>query len=88
VIGAPSHGGLSALMDSSASRELWRHARSNILIVNPDAPGTLTTADDWSELAPPRPATGAADRPTRNRARERLIRGSHDDRGPVGHDLR
>ena len=38
VIGAPSHGGLSALMDDSASRELWRHADSNILIVNPDAP--------------------------------------------------
>jgi len=55
VIGAPTHGGLSALMDSSASRELWRHARSNILIVNPDAPGTLTTADDWSQLAPAEP---------------------------------
>ncbi len=41
VIGAPTHGGLPALMDDSASRELWRHARSNILIVNPDAPGTL-----------------------------------------------
>ena len=42
VISAPSHGGLSALMDGSASRELWRHARSNVLIVNPDAPGTLS----------------------------------------------
>ncbi len=41
VIGTPTHGGLSALMDGSASRELWRHARSNVLIVNPDAPGTL-----------------------------------------------
>jgi hypothetical protein len=29
-------------MDGSASRELWRHARSNVLIVNPDAPGTLS----------------------------------------------
>jgi MFS transporter, ACDE family, multidrug resistance protein len=38
VVGAPTHGGLSALMDASASRELWRHARSNILVVNPDAP--------------------------------------------------
>jgi predicted MFS family arabinose efflux permease/nucleotide-binding universal stress UspA family protein len=38
VIGAPTHGGLSALMDASASRELWRHARSNIVIVNPAAP--------------------------------------------------
>ena len=40
VVGAPSHGGLPALMDGSASRELWRHARSNVLIVNPYAPGT------------------------------------------------
>ena len=55
VIGAPTHGGLSALMDDSASRELWRHARSNILIVNPDAPGTLADADDKSELAPSQP---------------------------------
>jgi len=38
VLGAPTHGGLSALMDASASRELWRHARSNILIINPEAP--------------------------------------------------
>jgi MFS transporter, ACDE family, multidrug resistance protein len=51
VIGAPSHGGLPALMDDSASQELWRHARSNILIVNPGAPGTLTTLDDGNELA-------------------------------------
>jgi hypothetical protein len=26
-------------MDGSASRELWRHTRSNVLIINPDAPG-------------------------------------------------
>ena len=51
VIGAPSHGGLPALMDDSASQELWRHARSNILILNPDAPGTPTTLDDANELA-------------------------------------
>jgi MFS transporter, ACDE family, multidrug resistance protein len=51
VIGAPSHGGLPALMDDSASQELWRNARSNILIVNPDAPGTPTTLDDGNELA-------------------------------------
>jgi MFS transporter, ACDE family, multidrug resistance protein len=38
VIGAPTHGGLAALMDASASRELWRHASSNILIINPAAP--------------------------------------------------
>ena len=45
VIGAPTHGGLPALMDERASRELWRHARSNVLVVNPDAPGA---PDDWS----------------------------------------
>jgi MFS transporter, ACDE family, multidrug resistance protein len=38
VIGASTHGGLPALMDDSASHELWRHTRSNILIVNADAP--------------------------------------------------
>jgi ACDE family multidrug resistance protein len=38
VVGAPTHGGLSALMDDSASRELWRTARTNIVIVNPEAP--------------------------------------------------
>jgi nucleotide-binding universal stress UspA family protein len=50
VIGAPTHGGLSALMDGSASRELWRHARSNVLIVNPDAPGTLSGRSADAEL--------------------------------------
>ena len=38
VIGTPTHGGLPALMDASASQELWRHAHSNIVIINPDAP--------------------------------------------------
>jgi MFS transporter, ACDE family, multidrug resistance protein len=38
VVGAPTHGGLPALMDASASRELWHHARTNIVIVNPNAP--------------------------------------------------
>jgi MFS transporter, ACDE family, multidrug resistance protein len=37
VLGAPTHGGLPALMDASASRELWRHTRSNVLIINPAA---------------------------------------------------
>jgi nucleotide-binding universal stress UspA family protein len=50
VIGAPSHGGLPALMDGSASRELWRHARSNVLIVNPDAPGTVSVRSADAEL--------------------------------------
>jgi ACDE family multidrug resistance protein len=45
VLGAPTHGGLPALMDASASQELWRHARSNILIINPDAPPVHITAD-------------------------------------------
>ena len=51
VIGAASHGRLPALMDDSASQELWRHARSNIVIVNPDAPQTQIAPDDWTELA-------------------------------------
>ena len=50
VIGAPTHGGLPALMDGSASRELWRHTRSNVLIVNPDAPGTLGDRSAEAEL--------------------------------------
>jgi ACDE family multidrug resistance protein len=35
VVGAPTHGGLPALMDASASRELMRRAKSHIVIVNP-----------------------------------------------------
>jgi nucleotide-binding universal stress UspA family protein len=50
VIGAPTHGGLPALMDGSASRELWRHTRSNVLIVNPDAPGTMGDRSAEAEL--------------------------------------
>jgi nucleotide-binding universal stress UspA family protein len=38
VIGAPTRGGLAALMDESSSTELLKHARSHVLIVNPDAP--------------------------------------------------
>ena len=51
VVGASTHGGLPALMDGSASRELWRHARSNVLVVNPDAPGGVPAEDLWRELA-------------------------------------
>ncbi len=51
VVGAPTHGGLPALMDGSASRELWRHARSNVLVVNPDAPDGVPAEDLWRELA-------------------------------------
>jgi MFS transporter, ACDE family, multidrug resistance protein len=50
VVGAPSHGGLAALADESASRELWRHARSNILVVNPDAPGGPADVSADAEL--------------------------------------
>jgi len=50
VIGAPAHGGLPALMDGSASRELWRHARSNVLVVNPDAPRPLSDRSADAEL--------------------------------------
>jgi MFS transporter, ACDE family, multidrug resistance protein len=62
VIGTPTHGGLPALMDDSASQELWRHARSNILVVNPDAPGTFVTDARWAEFARPGPVgpAGAA----------------------------
>jgi MFS transporter, ACDE family, multidrug resistance protein len=53
VVGAPTHGGLPALMDGSASRELWRHARSNVLVVNPDAPGAgLGVVEDQAEGVP------------------------------------
>jgi MFS transporter, ACDE family, multidrug resistance protein len=44
VVGAPSHGGLSALMDASASQELMRHTSSNVLIVNPAAPTLAVTS--------------------------------------------
>jgi ACDE family multidrug resistance protein len=51
VVGAPTHGGLPALMEGSASRELWRHARGNVLVVNPDAPDGVPAEDLWRELA-------------------------------------
>jgi ACDE family multidrug resistance protein len=46
IVGAASHHGLSALMDSSASAELRRHAKGRILVVNPErgtGPGTPAT---------------------------------------------
>jgi MFS transporter, ACDE family, multidrug resistance protein len=55
VIGASTHGGLPALMDASASRELWRHTRSNLLIVTPDAPGVVE-----GSAANPEPAAQTA----------------------------
>jgi MFS transporter, ACDE family, multidrug resistance protein len=56
VLGAPTHGGLPALMDASASRELWRHARSNILIINPGAPPVHITANGSAAAAAPQGA--------------------------------
>ena len=38
VVGAATHGGLSALMNESASRELRRHAKTDVLVIDPDAP--------------------------------------------------
>ena len=38
VIGAPTHGGLSAVVDGSSIRELLRLTRSDVFIVNPAAP--------------------------------------------------
>ena len=54
VLGAPAHGGLQALMDASASRELWRHARSNVLIINPAAP----VPPAWDALREPARTAG------------------------------
>jgi MFS family permease len=51
VLGAPTHGGLPALLDASASQELWRHAHSNILIINPDAPPVHVTANGSAAAA-------------------------------------
>jgi MFS family permease len=51
VVGAPTHGGLPALMDASASQELWRHASSNILIINPAAPPASVTANGSAAVA-------------------------------------
>jgi MFS family permease len=58
-------GGLAALMDGSASRELWRHARSNVLVVNPDAPGTRDG----------RPDQANSDQANSDRADAELLRG-------------
>jgi MFS transporter, ACDE family, multidrug resistance protein len=37
VIGAPTHGGLAALVDGSSSSELLRRTRSDVLIINPES---------------------------------------------------
>ena len=51
VVGASTHGGLPALMDDSATHELSRLARSDIMIVSPDAPGRLIAADGYDTAA-------------------------------------
>ena len=51
VVGASTHGGLPALMDDSATRGLSRLARSNVLVVNPDAQTGVPAEDLWGELA-------------------------------------
>ncbi|WP_431961656.1 MFS transporter [Actinacidiphila sp. bgisy160] len=35
VVGAPTHGGLSALMDASAGQALMRHATCDVVLINP-----------------------------------------------------
>ncbi|WP_417215439.1 MFS transporter [Arthrobacter sp.] len=42
IIGAPTHGGLSALMDASASQEIWRTAHTDVSIVSADASVPVT----------------------------------------------
>ena len=51
VVGAATHRGLPALMDDSATHELSRLARSDIMIVSPDAPGRLIAADGYDTAA-------------------------------------
>ena len=59
VLGASTHGGLTALMDASASQELWRHARSNILIISPDARPSTSPPMAPPLRPPPRAPTQA-----------------------------
>ena len=51
VVGAATHRGLPALMDDSATHELSRLARGDIMIVSPDAPGRLIAADGYDTAA-------------------------------------
>src|ERR1700759_2000749 len=51
VVGAATHRGLPALMDDSATHELSRLSRSDIMIVGPDAPGRLIAADGYDTAA-------------------------------------
>jgi MFS transporter, ACDE family, multidrug resistance protein len=51
VVGAATHRGLPALMDDSATHELSRLARADIMIVSPNAPGRLIAADGYDTAA-------------------------------------
>src|SRR6201999_1459183 len=51
VVGAATHRGLPALMDDSATHELSRLARSDIMIVSADAPGRLIAAGGYDTAA-------------------------------------
>jgi len=51
VIGAPTHGGLSAVVDGSSSREPLRRTRSGVFIVNPDAPPQTGVPFEAAETA-------------------------------------
>jgi MFS transporter, ACDE family, multidrug resistance protein len=42
LVGAATHDGLSALMDESASSELRRHAKAEVLVIDPDSPDAAT----------------------------------------------
>ncbi|MEU6344136.1 MFS transporter [Streptomyces sp. NPDC046977] len=44
VVGAPTHGGLSALMDASAGQALLRHATCDIVLINPRSAEVGTAA--------------------------------------------
>ena len=78
VLGAPTHGGLPALMDASASQELWRHARSNLLIINPAAPPGPVTVNGFVPVAVAPGGSGreaARNAPTTSRCRARPAAG-------------
>ena len=49
VIGAPTHGGLVAVIDGSSSRELLRRTCSDVFIVNPAAPDAVEASFEGAE---------------------------------------
>ncbi len=60
VIGAPTHGGLSELIDTSSSKELLRTANSNVLIINPAAP-RASSLRPWGKSGPGESRSGEAE---------------------------